>query len=396
MASTTDTSAAQDKYDFAELSIALVCGLTFMLTTLFICVAPLSGQIAGGRDFVVYWATGQQLAHHANPYDRDAMARIEQGVGLPIAYGVGFMRNPPWGLPLALPLGWIGLRAATFLWSLVLLACLICSIRMLWLMHGRPTNYLHWLGYSFAPALVCVIAGQTALFALLGLVLFLRLYRAHPFLAGASLWLCTLKPHLFLPFGVVLVTWVMVSRSYKILAGGAAAMAASCAIVYATDPTAWGDYAQMMRTSGIEKEFIPCFSIVLRLWLSPQTMWLQYFPVALGCIWGLGFFWPRRHSWDWMRDGSPLMLVSILLAPYCWLFDQSVVIPALLQGAYLTRSRMLLAILAFVSVLIEAETLCGFRLTSACYLWIAPTWLAWYLFACATARKPRIDQLPSE
>jgi hypothetical protein len=263
-------------------------------------------------------------------------------------------------------------------------------------MHGRPTNHLHWLGYSFAPALVCVIAGQTALFALLGLVLFLRLYRAHPFLAGASLWLCTLKPHLFLPFGVVLVTWVMVSRSYKILAGGAAAMAASCAIVYATDPTAWGDYAQMMRTSGIEKEFIPCFSIVLRLWLSPQTMWLQYFPVALGCIWGLGFFWPRRHSWDWMRDGSPLMLVSILLAPYCWLFDQSVVIPALLQGAYLTRSRMLLAILAFVSVLIEAETLCGFRLTSACYLWIAPTWLAWYLFACATARKPRIDQLPSE
>jgi hypothetical protein len=173
-------------------------------------------------------------------------------------------------------------------------------------------------------------------------------------------------------------------------------MAASCAIVYATDPTAWVDYAQMMRTSGIEKEFIPCFSIVLRLWLSPQTMWLQYLPVALGSIWGLAFFWPRRQSWDWMRDGSPLMLVSIMLAPYCWLFDQAVVIPALLQGAYLTRSRTLLAILAFVSVLIEVETLCGLRLTSAYYLWIAPACLAWYLFACATAGKPRIDQLPSE
>jgi hypothetical protein len=396
MTCTTATSADKQRYDFAEVSIALVCGLTFVLTALFICVAPLSGQIAGGRDFVVYWATGQQLAHHANPYDRDAMARIEQGVGLPKAYGVGFMRNPPWGLPLALPLGWIGLRVATFLWSLILLACLICSIRMLWKIHGRPSNYLHWLGYSFAPALVCLIAGQTALFALLGLVLFLRLYRAHPFAAGASLWLCALKPHLFLPFGVVLVAWVMVSKSYRILAGAAAAMAASCAIVYAIDPTAWTDYAQMMRTSGIEKEFIPCFSIVLRLWLSPQTMWLQYVPVALGCMWGVVFFWPRRQSWDWMRDGSPLLLLSILLAPYCWLFDQAVVIPAMLHGAYLTRSRKLLAALALVSVLIEVETSCGFRLTSAYYMWIAPTWLAWYLFARAIASKPQSDQLPSE
>jgi hypothetical protein len=392
MTSRTDLPAAKTTPDLVELSIAVVSGLALVLTAIFICAAPLSGQIAGARDFVVYWATGQQLVHHASPYDREAMTRIERAAKLPAMYGVGFMRNPPWGLPLTLPLGLIGVRVATLLWSLILLACLLGSVHMLWRLHGSPGNYLHWLGLSFAPALICLIAGQTALFALVGLVLFLRLHRTRPFLAGMSLWLCALKPHLFVPFGVVLLAWVIVSRSYRLLAGAAVAMAASCAAVYCVDPTAWTDYAQMMRTSGIEKEFIPCLSIVLRLRVSPQTMWLQYLPVALACVWALGYFWPRRHAWDWTKDGSLLMLVSIVLAPYCWLFDQALAIPALLQGAYITRSRMLLAALAVASIVLWLEAATGFKLTSALHLWTAPAWLAWYLLAGASAKREPAGQ----
>jgi hypothetical protein len=324
------------------------------------------------------------------------MTGIEHDAGLPSVYSVGYMRNPPWALPLAVPLGFIGLRAATLVWSLVLLGCLLGSVRMLWLMHGRPENYLHWLGLSFAPALVCLIAGQTALFALLGLVLFLRLHRTSPFLAGASLWFCALKPHLFLPFGVVLLAWVAVSRSYKILLGATVAMAASCVLVSCIDPAAWVDYSEMMRKSGIEREFIPCLGIVLRLWVRPQATWLQYAPVALGCIWALSYFWRRRHTWDWMKDGSPLMLVSIFLAPYCWLFDQALAIPALLQGAYVTRSRVMIAVLAFASVFMETQSACGVRLASPFYLWAAPAWLAWYLVACGASGNRGSRSLPTQ
>src|SRR6202789_3240804 len=107
MPNKTERAAGKPDYDLAEFSIALVSGLTMAITALFLCVAPLTGQIAGARDFVVYWATGQQLVHHANPYDNDAMMRIERGAGLPGQYGVLFMRNPPWALPLTLPLGLI-------------------------------------------------------------------------------------------------------------------------------------------------------------------------------------------------------------------------------------------------------------------------------------------------
>jgi hypothetical protein len=395
MTSKTDIPAGKKEYDVAELSIALVSGLTLAITALFLCVAPLTGQIAGARDFVVYWATGQQLVHHANPYDVDAMMRIERGAGLPTGYGVLFMRNPPWALPLALPLGLLGVRAGALVWSLLLLGCLWLSVRMVWQMHGRPSKLLNFLGLSFAPALVCLIVGQTSLFALLGLVLFLRLHGTRPFLAGMALWLCALKPHLFLAFGVVLLAWVIVHGCYKVLLGAATALAASCAASWLIDPTAWADYAHMMRTYGIEKEFIPCWSVVLRLWVSPQAIWLQYLLPVLGCGWALAYFWKRRHTWDWVRDGGVLVLVSILTAPYCWVFDQAVAVPALLQGAYCCRSRALLVFLALASVAIEAGLVSGVKLPSALYLWTAPAWLAWFLLAMATARHADVVE-PAE
>jgi hypothetical protein len=381
MANERDPSAEKPGRTIAEMSIALAAGLGLALTAMFLCVVPLAGNLAGARDFVVYWATGQQLVHHANPYDAEAMGQIERGAGLSPGYGVLYMRNPPWGLPLVAPLGLVGVRAGALLWSLMLAVCLAASVLLLWRMQGRPRNRLHWLGLSFAPALVCLFVGQTALFALLGYVLFLRLQATRPFLAGMSLWLCALKPHLFLPIGVVLVAWVLVSRSYRLVAGAAAAMAASCALTTCIAPAAWTGYIQMMRAPGIAKEFIPCLSTALRLWLRPQAMWIEYLPVALGCAWAIGYYWMRRQAWDWAKDGSLPLLVSLLLAPYCWVYDQALAIPALLDGAYRTGSQHLLTALALASVLIELELVSGIKIPSALYLWTAPAWLAWYLMA---------------
>jgi Glycosyltransferase family 87 len=381
MVSGAGIPAAKANPDIVELAIALVSGLALALTSIFICAAPLTNHISGARDFVVYWATGQQLVHHGNPFDEVAMTRIEHGAGLPDAYTVGFMRNPPWSLPLAMPLGFLPLRLATLLWSLVLLGCLLYSVHLLWIMHGRPANQLHWLGLSFGPALLCLMMGQTSLFPLLGFVLFLRLHGTRPFLAGVSLWLCMLKPHLFLPFGVVLLVWIVVTRSYKVLTGTVVALAASCALVYCVDPMAFSQYMHMIRTVGVDAEFIPCLSIVLRFWISEKTIWIQYVAPAIACAWAIVYYWRHRRSWDWLKEGGMLMVVSIFAAPYCFLYDQGLVIPGLLQGVYLTRSRMLLVILALSSIVVEAELISAVKIHSAQFLWTGAAWLAWYLLA---------------
>ncbi|HEY1648148.1 MAG TPA: glycosyltransferase family 87 protein [Terracidiphilus sp.] len=335
--------------------------------------------MAGSRDFVAYFATGHQLVNHADPYDPDAIRRIERSAGLS-ANGVLLMRNPPWALPLAYPLGFLGIRVAAAFWSLILLACLLIPVRLLRILHGSPPNYIHWLSLSFAPALMCLTMGQTSLFALLGLTLFLYYHRTRPFAAGAALWLCTLKPHLFLPFAAALIAWILVTRSYRLLAGAVVAMAASCAITYWIDPSAFASYLHLMRSPSVVLEFVPCLSDAMRFAINRNAVWLQYLPAAVACLWALWYFWQRRHSWNWLENGSPLILVSLIAAPYSFLYDQSIAMPAVLHGAYTARNRSLIIVLVGIIAIIELQAL-RVRITSPYYLWTAPVWLAWYLLA---------------
>jgi hypothetical protein len=220
------------------------------------------------------------------------------------------------------------------------------------------------------------------------LVLFLYLHRTRPFTAGVSLWLCALKPHLFLPFVVVLLAWIVMHRSYWLLAGATTALATSCAAAYYIDPSAWPRYLQMMRAPEIDNQFIPCLSDALRLWVRPQAIWLQYLPTLLCCAWALRSFLRRHQIWDWTKDGSMLMLVSLLFAPYCWLYDQGLALPALLHRAYRSRSGTQVVLIVLAGLLIDAE-LCRFNLTSALYLWTAPMWLACYLIGQTSDRSDK-------
>jgi hypothetical protein len=84
------------------------------------------------------------------------------------------------------------------------------------------------------------------------------------------------------------------------------------------------------------------------------------------------------------------MLVSILTAPYSWVYDQGLVIPALLRGAFLTRSRNLLIALAFLSALVEITLFRSLSYPIVLYLWnywTAPAWLVWYLIVCNSDKQ---------
>lgn len=297
------------------------------------------------------------------------------------------MRNPPWALPLVWPLGFLGLQGAALLWSLLLLGCLLLSVRLMHRIHGDPANRIHWLALSFPPALLCLSMGQTSLIPLLGPALFLDGQQTRPFRAGASLWLCALKPHLFLPFGVALILWIAVTRAWKVLAGAAASLALSLAAAWLLDPQAWHEYSRLMHSASVLNDYIPCLACALRVWTDPGGVWVQYLPASLACLWAAAWFWSRRSTWDWKTHGSLLLLVSLLVAPYCWNYDQTLAIPALVEAAYGTRSRNLLTALALTVVVLNLEL--GFLPTFwLLWFWTTPAWLVWYLFATRHRSAP--------
>lgn len=370
----------------ANIAFASVCGLAFGFTVWVLVLSTVSPDIAGKRDFVSYWANGQLLVRHMNPYDGAALGQLERAAGFAPNLGVMYMLSPPWTLPVLYPLGFLSIQIASIVWAILEAACFAISIYLLWSMHGRPRSSRHYLGYTFAPALICLMMGQLTIFALLGLVLFLRFHRTHPFTAGASLWLCSLKFHLFLPFGVVLLAWIVIARRFRILFGASAALAASIVIALPLVGNEWAQYLNVLRHPGDRYELVPCLSVLFRVWINRDAAWLAYVPAAVGCGWALWYFWMRRRTWDWMKDGSLLILVSIVVAPHTYLYDQVLAIPALLQGAYATRSRNLLVALALLSVLVEAALFAIVWKPSALYywtLWSAPAWAIWYLMATA-------------
>ena len=384
----------KNQRDFSAILITIACALAVLFTALFLGFMPFNRDLVAKRDFITYWATGQQLVHHGNPYDAATVSRIERDAGFQGGASY-YMRNAPWALPLALPLGFVGPQAAALPWSLLMLGLLIVSVRMLWKLFGQTASGLEWLGYCFPPALFCVILGQTSIFLLFGLALFLRLHKSHPFAAGAALWFCTLKPHLFLPFAIVLLVWIAVSRSYRILLGGLTAFAAGAAITSCIDPAAWGQYSYYMRTSVVTHEFTPCLADVLRDSIHPSAEWLAFVPAVVACVWALAWFWPRRHSWDWLENGNPLMLVSLLVAPFGWIFDQSLAIPAILYAASRRPSQIWMVALALMYLLIEFQIGFHVELHSRAFLWISPAWLIWYLCARASCRKPDMMPMPA-
>ena len=380
-----DPVSTEKPHDFVGLSIAIAVGLTVTMTVILLCSVAFTGYVPGNRDFVSYWASGQQLVHHASPYDVEAIGRIEHAAGF-VPSGAMMMWNPPWILVLVYPLGFFDVRIAAALWTLLLLACLVTALRVSHALHGSPPNLVHWLGLSFAPALLCLIMGQTSLWALLGLALFLRFHSQRPFAAGLSLWLCALKPHLFLPFGIVLIVWMLAKRRYMIVAGVLVAFAISNGAAFVVAPTAWPEYLRMMRLPVAQKQYVPCLSSALQFHFDPAATWIQYLPAAIGCLWALGYFWRRHRTWDWISDGSPLLLTSLLVAPHCWFYDQTIAIPAILDGCYATRRRWMLTLLVVIFALAEIE-MCRAPVLSSLYLWNMPVWIVWYLVARGSASR---------
>jgi hypothetical protein len=340
----------------------------------------MSASEAAQRDFICYWATGQQLVHHADPYDGEAILQIEKSIG----YRGGspfFMSEPPTAFFIALPLGFLSAKAGAVLWSLAIIACLMASIRLLWILNGRPPDRLHLVGYLFPPALACLLAGHTGIFLLFGVVLFLYFHESKPYLAGAALIVLALKPQLFLPFDLVLLLWVVAGKRFRIATGALTAIALCIIFSLILDHSAWSHYAQM-RAEQIDDQIAPTASFMFRMLIAQNHPWVQFIPTAVACAWAVRRYLNSHVRWDWQNDMPVLLLVSIMTSPNAWFTDEAILLPAILYGLYQTsdagRSLIPYCCVAGVALI---EVFVNVDISSGLYIWTAPAWLLWYLSA---------------
>ncbi len=351
--------------------LIILAGFILVATTLALTVS--AGNPAG-RDFIEYWTAAQRLVHHTSPYDWNGVLALEKSVGFGLERPE-FWYSPPSSLLLALPLGWMDARTALQVWVVALFAALCLSLWLLARRLGAPDSLLPLAGLAFAPALACLQAGQVSLFMLLGLTLFLCFHDRLPLVAGAALLPCTLKPHLFLPFALVLGLWAILERRVRLLTGFAASLGAGCAVTLYFDPSVWTEYSSMMQTEGMLHEFVPTLAEMLRYLIRRDTVWLQFVPEVLGCAWAVFYYWHRRSRWDWMHDGIYVLLIAAICRPYGWFFDEAILLPGLLAAA-LAAHRQKRSLVPFAVAGMTALVLYIMKtpLAGTAYLWTTPAW----------------------
>ncbi len=358
----------------AALLAVFAVGLVMALFAL-----GLTEKNVGSRDYVEYWASGRLLLTGANPYDPAGILGLERAAGSTLTTPeVTF--SPPPILSMCLLFAHFSAKNGLILMFALMLASLALSIRIILKLYGRATTLLYLL--MLGPALACLQAGQISLFFLLGLCLFFYWHERFPILAGAALLPLALKPHLFMPFAIALILWIVWEKKYGVVAGFLAAVGISCAVPFYMDRNLWQQYTQMIHSATLLDQFVPSLGCVLRMWIHPTAAWLQFLPEAAACVWAAWYFWTRRERWDWMGHGQLVLVVSLLCRPYGWFFDEVVLLPALMVGIFRAKeSGRSLIPFAVVGAAALVQLILLPKVPSPLYLWTAPAWLACYLYA---------------
>jgi hypothetical protein len=344
------------------------------------------------RDSIAYWAAAHLLLHHQDPYSAASVMALQRNEGYegekPLV-----LRTPPWSLWMVLPIGWLNAYWAWVVWLAVLLTSLLASMRLSWRMYGdgvRPPTVFLLAGYLFAPVPACLVAGQLGLVLLLGIVLFFFFEDRLPWLAGAILLIPFAKPHLFALLWPILAVWLVTRKKWTMAAGFALAFFAAAAIALAFDPAVFSHYREMLLQASIQNEFIPALSGVVRLIFFRRFFWVQFLPMAAGFAWSAWYYWKNRSVWTWKIHGPALLVASVLTTPYAWMTDETILLPAILQGviwvyqarAKLTlKSQLVIVVFACLNLLLLLILRAKIPFATGIYFWSSLVWVAWYWFA---------------
>lgn len=374
------------------VKIALAVLITTALSYALMSHSVVIRQNVALRDSIAYWSAGRLLVNGQNPYDRQTVLNLEESQGYKNPRPL-VLRTPPWSLFLVMPLGFLNPFWAWVMWIAISLACLFAGISFCVMFYGHnstPRNLFALVGYTFAPVPACLVSGQMGLVLMLGIVLFFWLEKERPFLAGAALLPPFAKPHLLVLFWVVFALWIAQRRRREVAAGFLTALVVASAIALAFDPHVFEHYRGMLQNARIGNEFIPALSGVLRLLFFRRMFWVQFIPMIAGLVWSIWFFVRNAAHWDWHQHGPALLVVSVLVTPYEWLSDETVLLPAILQAAaFVHAARASLKVGAKITILIFAllDLLLLLILKSkvpfstGIYFWSSLVWFFWYFSA---------------
>ncbi len=291
---------------------------------------------AGSSDFLAYWSASHLVVSGGNPYDHKSLSDLEQSVDPQLgAQGEVFLNtwNPPWLLLLFVPFGLLPYHIAALLWVFCNTLIIGLAIILAWRIctgdnKSRWLLYVFLACYIFGVTIAYLVIGQITALVLIGLLSSIFLIdREQDFLAGASLLLITIKPHIVYFFFLILLVWIIQNRRWKIIAGLAVAVAVPLIAYWIIDPGWIADYVSLLRS-------MP-YSLIYTSTLG--SFMSALFNIKIFYFLGILLLLLIRPLLQVLKDEGWLtvlnisLLISLPLSPFGFTFDQIVLLPAIIQ-----------------------------------------------------------------
>jgi len=296
----------------------------------------------GTDDFIEYWSAGQLFLAGENPYNFDALYQLQVALGSTYESPI-IMWNPPWLLVWILPLLLLPFRLAALVWLLLNVALVLLCGSVIWRILASTSVSqrlgIAWIAtVAFVPALFTVRMGQMSTLLLVGVVGFLYwMERGNPFLAGISLALTTIKPHVLYLVWIAVVWWIITRRDWRLAAGIGAMMGISLAVLTVFSPAWWTHYRSAIAQPPLYWAS-PTLGTLLRLLVFRDWPAAQFLPPLVTGLLFAGYLVARKPDLHWRTALPPLLLVSVPTAAYGWTFDQiTLLVPYLELVAELLR-----------------------------------------------------------
>ncbi len=357
--------------------------LVALLIVLVSIIAVASGAgVPFRNDFAAYWPVGRLLLTGQNPYDAAAIEALQRTVGDTLG-GDSVVRYPPWTLPVLLPFATLPYVPGWYVW-IVLQATLVgVSAAWLWrLLGGADRPWIPLVAaFGFPAGLFVALGGQIDGFLLLCVSLFLwGVLSERDLLAGSFLGLMTLKPHLFLPLGLVVLLWSVRERRWGVPAAATFTIVAGTVLALAFRPTIFQDFLGLLSAPDTSWRRAVAVGTAASAALGSDARWLPWAPAAVVAFLVVALWARFGERFDWRHDLPAVLALGLVAAPYLLVHDLVLLVPALLTMALCVIERqsvraIRVSALGFAVLCIVMWTGQIAEGTLSLHVWVAPIML---------------------
>ena len=275
---------------------------------------------AGDWDLQAYWSSAYLFAHGQDFSDPVALGEIQHSLTTREAPETLYSWFSPIGNVILLPFTFISFTKAVYYWLILNVLIVFYSSILIWENSDSHTWVPILAVFSFSMTTVSLVFGQINFLEVLGLALFLTLSKSNrPYLAGASLVLTTIKPHLVILTLPILLLDLLRKKEWKVLTGFGAALAVCFGILLAFYPP-WIQSFWTVISSGMstvrETPNINGLLVLLGEYNLGKLLWF------LALLGGIIWWWKRGQAWHRRTFIDISVSAGLIVAPIGWSYDQ--------------------------------------------------------------------------